>query len=260
MEDVIQAVHSFQQLAVLDLSAVGDVWMEGRSASGWRGTFEGAIDDLFEATILFGHMIPLATADETGVRAALYNPWVGMLLLLSFDPLATLIESYSIHPAEPLGDEADSPLAFATVAMSAIDSVVATFDAFKDGSTPGDELSAKDLGQRVDEAADRLAAAYGSPEAASDEPLLANAIDLLFAEELEEPLTLLEAESYDWINSLLPLWTGSQGSTTYVVLASMESPLDWTWLEIGDDADRPIDSVSVIRLYDRIVTQRGDAS
>jgi len=260
MEDVIQAIHSFQQLAAVDPAAAGNVWMEERTASTWRRTVEQAVEDLFDATILFGHLVPLAAADETGVRAGLYNPWVGMLLLLTFDPLATAVESYSIRSAAQLGDEAGDPLAFATEAMSAIDTVVTAFDAFKSGALPGRELSARDLDRRVEEVAESLLASLGDARTAEDGSSLLDAIALLFAGELEEPLTLLEAKSTDWVDSLLPLWVRAGATSTVVVLASMESPLDWAWLQVGDDAERPIESVSVIRLYDRIVTRGGDAS
>jgi len=260
VEEVVQAIHSFQQLAILDPATAGEVWMEGREASSWKRDVEEAIGDLFEATILFGHMIPLAAADETGVWAALYSPWVGMLLLFTYDPLATVVTSYSIHPAEKLDDSAGGPLAFATAAMTAIDSIVATFDAFQNGETPREELSARDLGRRVDDATDRLAIAYADPEGASEAAPLSSALDRLFAEDLEGPLTILEAESYSWVDSLLPLWIRAEAGSTYVVLASMEAPLDWAWLETDDDASRSIRSVSAIRLYDRIVTREGDES
>jgi len=254
VEDVVQAIHSFQQLAVLDPSTAGEVWMEGRVASNWDQVVGTAIDDRFEATILFGHLVPFAAADESGVRAGLYNPWIGLLVLLAFDPLATAVESCSVHAAEALGSEAADPLAFATEAMAAID---AAYDAFAGAAAAGEELSARDLGDRIDEATKRLGSVYGHDEA---DTVLADAIDRLFAEELTEPLTVFGEESEAWMSSLLPLWTSEADSWTFVVLASMASPLDWAWLEIGHGAGHPIDSASVIRLYDRIVSQGGDGT
>lgn len=261
-QGVIQAVHSFQQLAVLDPVTAGVAWMEDRAASDWQRLVESSVDDLFDASILFGHVIPFAFADDTGAHAGLYSPWVGMLLLLDYDSLASVIESFSIHPATRLPNDLDDPAAFAASAMASIDSAAAVFEAFTGGESPREELSAKDLGQRIDETAEALDALYGAVDQPTEnDEALRSAVDRVFADELEGPLALLDSESRDWINFLLPLWMGKQVSSSFVVLASMASPFDWVWLEVDSmRAESPIRSVSMVRLYDRIVTQGGEGS
>jgi hypothetical protein len=262
IEDVIQAVHSFQQLAMLDPGAAGEIWMEGGTASDWKRFVERSVDDLFDAFVLFGHMIPFASATEDGARAGLYSPWVGMILLLSFDPLASTVESYSVHPGSRLPYDLEDPATFAASAMVAIDSAAKVFDAFKIGQSPREGLLAEDLGERLDETVGALAALYGAMEQPTEEgEFLASTVDRLFAVELEGPLALLEPEPRTWIDSLLPLWIGKQASLSFVVLASMASPLEWVWLEVdGGNAEAPVRSVSVIGLYDRMVTRGGEAS
>jgi len=260
-QDVVQAVHSFQQLATLDPVTAGEVWMESRAAKSWRDYAKRAADDVVEAQILFGHAIPFAHATEDGSPVAgLYNPWVGTLILFSYDERASIVEAFSIHEAERLGDQALKPEAFAVDAMAAVDAVSAQFDAFAGaGELPG-RMSARDLENAVNAAIAILGTAYGM----TDDPTIAQAnvvvsIESLFAEELIPPIDLLEEMSDAWRSLLVPVWMAESAETTYVVLASPASPIDWLWLEIATEASaQPIRSASLLRLYDRILSRGGE--
>jgi hypothetical protein len=262
MEDIVQAVHSFQQLAVLDPVTAGEIWMEGETASDWTRFVERSVDDRLDASVLFGHMIPFASADDTGAYAGLYSPWVGMLLLLDYDPLATVVEAYSIHPAMRLPSDVDDPEAFALAAMAAIDSASAQFDAAAGGEGLPAEMSARDVEGVVDAVRPQLASAYGLIESPSiAQANVETAMDLVFADELAFPLDLLNEIPSIWRNMLLPVWIAEARVATFIVLASPTSPLDWVWLEVSADQVEPlILSVSLMKLYDSLTTRGGEDS
>ncbi|MEW5826988.1 MAG: hypothetical protein AB1778_09185 [Candidatus Bipolaricaulota bacterium] len=264
MEDVLQAIESFRRLAVLDPAAAGQVWMSSAVAAAWEIDMGRAVADSVAALALFGHAVPFARGggEVSPPAGALYSPWVGALLVFSFDARASQVESYSILSAEVLTREWEEPAPFAVAAMDAIDVAFSQFRRTADGEDTSREVTAQDLRSAVTAASSSLESAYGLVERPTmAQANVATAVDALLAERLEWPLDLLDETSDGWRASLRPVWIATHREATFVVLASPMSPLDWVWLDVSAYAAEPlVRSVSLIRLYESLVTRGGGRS
>jgi hypothetical protein len=187
--------------------------------------------------------------------AALYSPWLGALLVFGMDESAATLTTVGLEFASDAVESAADPMALAEALMASIRQGAAAFDA-KAGAPEASEIekSARStLTARAKKYASTLRGAYDdSRTGRAVETTLLNLTEGDFL----GPLSLLEGTDERWLASLTPVWFYSR-SGTVVVLGSSYAPLDMIWIEFDDVASASISSVSLIRLFDRVVTREG---
>jgi len=264
LDEIVQAVHSFGQLAQLDPLSAGEVWMTDSASSDWASLMSRAVEGSLQAQVLFGHAVPFARA-ATGslpATAALFNPWTGTLLICTLSSDAASFESFDFYDADRLSGVWNDPATFALSAMSAVDAAAEQFALAAQGESLAEPLSAGGLKDLVDEAVSALALIY-DPEVSESETQanLDAVIDSLSADRLRDPFSLLEDGSLIWRQTLQPVWVAQTERLAYVVFASPIAALEWVWLEVPTTAsEEPVTSISRIVLYESVTTRRGDES
>ena len=264
LDEIVQAVHSFGQLAQLDPISAGEVWMTDSASADWSSMVKRAVEGSLQAQVVFGHAIPLARAARDGLpaTAALYSPWTGTLLVFTLSSDAASFESFDFYEADRLSGVWNDPATFALSAMSAIDAAAERFALAARGETLAESLSAGGLEDLVDEAVSALALIY-DPEVSQSETQanLDAVIESLSADRLRDPFSLLEDGSLIWRQTLQPVWVAQTERLAYVVFASPIAALEWVWLELPTTAsEEPVTSISRIVLYESVTTRRGDES
>jgi len=253
---VTETLESFRQLAVLDLDVAGAVWMSDGVYDAWHDA-TNSLRSVDCGSFWLVHVLPLAGGAGGAPYGALYSPWLGGLFSFGMDQNAATVTSMALEFEANAVVTASDPTALARALMDSIRLGAAAFDGLG-GAPTGTEIAKAtrtELTSRAKKYASTLTSAYDNSR--TGRAVESTLLDLAEGE-FPGALSLLEDEAEPWIASLTPVWLSSSGGRTIVVLGSSYQPLNLAWIEFDDVAKAHVASVSLIKLFDRVVTRGGE--
>jgi len=251
IDAITQAVYSFQQLAMFDPEAAGEIWMAQGIRRDWMNLVEMSFDGETDAVFFFQYAVSFQTElEDDRALAGLYSPWMGTLLLLRLDAAGTQIDGFSLLLSESLGALEGSP---EDAALELMDRIEAASNEFASSASRSSLPASTDVSEAVGDYSEQLSPLYGfagDPHTATAKAIL----DGLAGATLPGPLSLLAEDDEVWPTTLVPIWFDADSG--YLGLASNYLPLSIAWIEFSEDGE--IATVSILDLFDRIVTRGGE--
>jgi len=256
-DDVLTVLQSVQWLAAVDVEAAATVWMEADARQEWGRLTDDELASPSLAAAFFDHMLWLVRVTRDGEAfGALYQPWVGALLVLEIDPVAVTVRNLVLRavPTEewPQRDPEGlyrSLVASWTAAAETFDRVVRNWGT-ESADSVGEE-SWRGMLDVLDQQLSTLRTIWSAEDGTSSDlrETLVGLLARVAAADVSGLLAPLADESDAWLELLGPTRVTAEGGQAEAILTSAHNPYLLLWVRIDLDAGgQAIDEVRLLDL------------